>query len=60
MQGEFDGGSQEAEFVSRIVGYPLINVGPQSLFLGEQAHGIGELNFAAGAGLGAFEAIENR
>lgn len=60
LQGNLHGGFQETEFVSRIVGNSLINVSPKSLFLDEKAQRIGELNFVSGAGLDAFQAIENR
>ena len=58
-EGELDGGSQEAEFIARIVGNPFVNISPQALLFGEEAQAVGELDFATGAGLGAFEAIED-
>ena len=58
-EGELDGGFQEAEFVARIVGNSFVNVSPQALLFGEEAQAVSELDFAAGAGLGAFQAIED-
>ena len=60
LQGNLHSGFQETEFVSRIVGNSLINVSPKSLFFDQKAQRVGELNFISGAGLDAFEAIENR
>jgi len=59
LHAEFDGGFQEAEFIPRIVRNSLVNQSPEPLFFSKDSHGIGELNLAARAGLGAFEAIED-
>ena len=59
MQGKFDGGFEEAEFVSCVVGNSFVNQSPEANFFGEDAHGIGELDFASRTGWGAFEASEN-
>ncbi len=58
-EGEFDGGFQETEFIARIVGNSFINVSPQALLFGKEAQAVGELDFAAGTGLGALEALKD-
>ena len=58
-QGELDGGSQESEFIARIVGNSLVNVSPQALLFGEESQAVGELDLTAGTGFGALEAVKD-
>src|SRR5712692_301914 len=58
FERDLNRGLQEAEFVARVVGFTLVNVGPEPFFLCQQAQRVGELDLAAGSRRGALEAVE--
>ena len=59
LEGELDGGFEEAEFVAGVVALAFV-VEAKDFFVGEQGFdGVGELEFAACAGGEAFEHVED-
>src|SRR5882757_74859 len=59
LQGNFHGCFQKPQLVARIVGNAFINVGPQTIFLRQNAQCVGQLNFVSSARLGTLQTIEN-
>ena len=51
LEGEFHRGFQESEFVAGVVAAAFVDVGVHFFLLQQHAHAVGELQFAAGAGL---------
>src|SRR5580692_2151275 len=58
-QRDFDGCFQESQFVTRIIGYAVVNVSPEPLFVRQDAQRVRQLNFISCARLGTLQAIEN-
>src|SRR5579864_2704696 len=59
LQSDFYGRFQKPQFVACIVRNTIINVCPQTVFLGQNAQRVGQLDFVSCAGLGARQAIKN-